>query len=251
MKLGDRKARILKELEITEVSLVTSAANKGAKVLIWKKEHGARELWEEYIDEVLSVHNKKLKERKANPPKNLSSDQVETLRLEKPWSRQQASQEARKTGFGQQLWAMLQQEAQPPLSKGEHMYKSLGEIATAIEKGELKSQVDTLKELDKLRDRDIAKSDFAKSKERAIYDQVTNPSWDALFNAFQSLPRTVEEGEAIEKRRRASDNIVKVIEGLAQELIQKDSGMTKEKAIVKVLERNPAWKTAYEMVTYG
>jgi len=131
------------------------------------------------------------------------------------------------------------------------MYTNLGEITKAIEKGEIESQVDALKELDELRDRDIAKSDFAKSKERAIYDQCTDPAWNSLFNAFTKLPETVEEGQAIEKRVRASENIVKVIEDLAKELIQKDGKLTKERAIVTVLERNPAWKTAYEMVTYG
>jgi len=251
MKLGDRKVRLLKELEINEISLVTSPANEGAKVMIWKKDHGVRELWEEYIDEVLSVHNKKLKERKANPPKNLSSDQVETLQLEKPWSRQQASQEARKTGFGQQLWAMLQQEAQPPISKGKHMFTNISEVAEAIKKGDLASQEDVLKELDELRDRDIAKSAFSKTKERAIYDQCTDPAWDSLYLAFGNLPKTVAEGEAFEKRQRASANIVKIIETLANELIKKDGKLTKAKAVVEVLDGNPAWKTAYEMVTYG
>jgi len=236
--------RLLKELEITEVSLVDEGANPGAWVTFWKSEHGARKLWEDYIDEVLSVHNKKLKERKANPPKFLSSDQVENLRLEKPWSRQQASQEARKTGFGQQLWAMLQQEAQPPLAKGERMYKSLGEIAKAIDKGEIKSQEDALKELDELRDRDIAKSDFAKSEADARYEQTTDPAWNSLYNAFMNLPKTVEEGKAFEKRQKESELIVKTINIMAGKLVQKE-GITKEKAFGEVLKRYPLLEATY------
>ena len=228
------------------------------------------ELWDDFVAEFREAHNQKLSQRQKNPPKNLTQEQVEELRQKKPWSLSVASQEARKTPVGQGLWAMVEAGARErdaalikrlkkmaddleeiKRKRRNYMYKSLGEIATAIEKGEIKSQVDALKELDELRDLDIAKSDFAKSKERAIYDQCTDPAWDSLFNEFTKLPETIEQGEAFSKRVRASDNIVKVIEGLAEELIQKDGKLTKAKAIVKVLDRNPAWKTAYEMVTYG
>jgi len=41
VKLGNKKARLLKDLEITEVSLVTSPANEEAKVLFWKQDGGS------------------------------------------------------------------------------------------------------------------------------------------------------------------------------------------------------------------
>jgi len=39
VKLGERKVRLLKEVEIDEVSLVTSPANEGAKVMFWKSDN--------------------------------------------------------------------------------------------------------------------------------------------------------------------------------------------------------------------
>lgn len=229
--MKDRKARLLKELEITEVSLVTSAANEGAKIMFWKN------------DIEKAQHN--------NLRTKLISDLIQAIKIlarEKGITQLEASKEIFESDTGKKVIETLNTLKR---QRGKTMYASVGEIAEAIEKGDLKSKEEVLKELDGLRDRDIAKSDFAKSKQRAVYDQVTNPAWNSLYNAFTNLPETVEEGQAIEKRQRASDNIVKVIEALAGELIQKDGELTKEKAIVKVLDRNPAWKRAYDLVTYG
>ena len=125
-----------------------------------------------------------------------------------------------------------------------HMYKSIGEIAEAIEKGDLKSQRDVLKVLDELRDRDISKSEFSKSKERAIYDQCTHPAWPSLYNRFTNLPETIEQGEVIEKRAKQSELIVKTIKVMAEKLVQKE-GMTKEKAFIAILDRNPLLEATY------
>lgn len=239
-----KRLRKLTDLEITEVSLVTSAANEGARVMFWKSEHEARKLWDEFVDEFLSVHNKKLTERKANPPKNLSSDQVEVLRQTKPWSRDQAAQEARKTQEGSSLWQQVVAEAQPPLSKGNHMYKSLGEIANGIEKGEIKSQEDAMKVFDKFVEGEVKKSDYQMDVNQARLMKMTGPGWDSYYNAFMRLPETVEAGQAIKKRAKQSELIVKTIKVMAEKLVQKE-GMTKEKAFIAILDRNPLLEATY------
>ena len=231
MKLGDRKTRLLKDLEITEVSLVTSAANEGSRVMFFKR------------NDVEKTQHSNLRVKLEN----------ELIKAIKDFARQkgigqlEASKLILESDTGKKIFEILNTMKR----REKIMYKSIGEIDAAIKVGDLKSQKDVLKELDELRGRDISKSDFAKTKERAIYDQVTNPAWDSLYHAFQNLPETVEEGEAFEKRVRASENIVKVIEDLAKELIQKDGKLTKERAIVTVLERNPAWEKVYRAVTYG
>ena len=79
--------------------------------------------------------------------------------------------------------------------------------------------------------------------------KMTGLGWNSYFNAFMNLPETVEEGEAFEKRQRTADNVVKVIEAMAKELVQKSSGMTREKAFMEVLKRNPELEVAYRTAT--
>ena len=44
---------------------------------------------------------------------------------------------------------------------------------------------------------------------------------------------------------RVADNVVKLIEGFAEELVQKDSALTKEKAFTEVLRRHPELERMY------
>jgi len=231
MKLGDRKVRLLKELEIDEISLVTSAANKKAKVMFWKSD----------IE----------KTQHSNLRVRLERELLEAIKLlarEKGITQLEASKQVLGSDTGQKILEILNTLKR---KKGEHMYKSVGAIAEAMESGEIESQEDALKVFDEFVEGEVKKSDYSMDVSKARSMKMTGPGWDSYFNVFMNLPETSEAGIGIEKRQRASDNIVKVIEGLAAELIQKDGKLTKAKAIVKILDRNPAWKTAYEMVTYG
>jgi len=137
MILKNRKPKnLLKELEITEVSLVDRGSNEGAKVLIWKRDGidfnkienlsvekltkamasidyaklgtTPEELWENYIAEVMANHNTELAQRQKHPPERLSMQEVKELRQKKPWTLLQATTAARKTNIGQSLWQLVQ-----------------------------------------------------------------------------------------------------------------------------------------------
>ena len=136
MKLGERKARLLKELEITELSLVDRGSNPGAEVLIWKRDSidfnklenvsvekltaamkavdykklgvTPEELWGDYVAEVMANHNTELAARQKHPDDKLTDDEVKDLRRKQPWTEEQAAAAARKTNIGSGLWALVE-----------------------------------------------------------------------------------------------------------------------------------------------
>jgi len=235
----------LTDLDLKEVSFVDFPANSGAQVMLFKRDGSPRELWEDYVDEVLSVHNKKLKERQSNPPKNLSSDQVEELQQRKPWSRAQASQEARKTGFGQQLWQMVQQDAQPPLAKGKYMYTSFGDIVTALKGGRIETIEEAEKALDDLVEREVVKSGHATSSQNLKIAKCHDPAWNQYYDLVMRLPATAEEKETIEKQEKASGDAMEEINTLAKRLLASGDAPTIEQATVLVCKRFPELEKRY------
>ena len=129
------------------------------------------------------------------------------------------------------------------------MFTSVGEIAEAMKKGEIASQEDALKVFDEFVEGEVKKSDYEMDVNQARLMKMTGPGWDSYYNAFMRLPATVEEGQVIEKQQRTADNVIKVIEAMAKELVQKSSGMTKEKVFMEVLKRNPELEGAYRTAT--
>ena len=127
---------MLTDLVIEEVSLVDRPANPGAEVLVFKRldldasalnsysvkeltkamasidyaKTGTtpEELWEDYVAEVMQVHNTELVARQKHPPDKLTDEEVKELRQKKPWTLAQATQAARKTNIGQGLWQLVQ-----------------------------------------------------------------------------------------------------------------------------------------------
>jgi len=228
VKLGDKKVRLLKELEISEVSLVTSAANEGAKVMIWKN----------HIEKV--QHN--------NLRMKLINELIKAIKLlarEKGISQLEASKLILESDTGKNILETINTMKR----REKIMYTSVGEIAEAMKKGEIKSQEDALKAFDEFVEGEVKKSDYQMDVNQARLMKMTGPGWDAYYNAFMNLPETVEAGQAIEKQQRTADNVSKVIESMAKELVQKSSGMTKEKAFMEVLKRNPELEGAYRTAT--
>ncbi len=244
-----KRLRKITDLEITEVSLVDSGANERAKVLLWKREHGARKLWDEFVRQFLSVHNKKLAELKANPPEKFSLQQLKDLQQRKPWSKDQAALEARKTSEGSSLGQAVVQEAQPPLGKGKIMYKSVGEIAKAMESGEIESQEDALKVFDEFVEGEVKKSDYSMDVKQARLMKMTGPGWDSYYNAFMNLPATIQEKESFEKRQNDTDAAYGEIEKRAKQLLDAGKVSSIEKGIVTVCERFPELEAAYREAT--
>ena len=243
MKLEDRKVRLLKELEIDEVSLVTSAANKGARVLIWKKEHEAKELWEAFVDEVLSIHNKTLREQQKNPPKGLSLDAVEALQQKKPWSRDQAAQAARKTGDGQQLWQQVMQEAQPSLEKGIRVYTDIEQMTKDTRDDVLETKGESWGEVEKMLKGRVKKSDYQADYNQLLLLEMTRPTWNEYYAEYSKKPDVTDK--EIQKREYDYTSAAIEIDLRAKRMVAKGESPDISQAYGEVCRRFPELEKKY------
>jgi len=242
MKLGDKKVRLLKDLEITEVSLVTSAANKGAKVLFYKMDKSdfnklnslsvekltaamqsvdykklgvsPEELWEDYVAEVMENHNTELAQRQKHPPEKLSTEEVKELRQRKPWTREQAAAAARKTNIGQGLWAMVE--------------SCVREREAAL-----------IKRLDKMGE------ELEESKKRA---QETIEMYDRIKRERTTKMETIEEitAAAVEGHFADKHKAWEAVEKLLKSQVAKsDTGMGFNQSLLLAMSK-PSWNAFYE-----
>ena len=225
--LSGKRLRRLTDLEVSEISLVDHGANEGARVVLWKRD---------VLPVEKQVNNLRTKLM------NTLVKAIESLAREKGITRLAAMLEIFESAEGKKALEVLSTMKR---EKGRRMYTSVGEIAKAMESGEIESQEDALKVFDEFVESEVKKSDYSMEVSQARLMKMTGPGWDSYFNAFMNLPETVEEGQAIEKQQRVSDNVIKVIEDMAKELVQKDSGMTKEKAFMEVCRRHPELERLY------
>jgi len=235
----------LRDLSLKEVSFVDFPANSGAEVLLFKREHGARELWDEFVSEHLSIHNKKLKELKAHPPETFSLEELKELQLKKPWSREEASASARKTREGSGLWQAVVAEARPPLSKGQRMYGSLTEIVTAVKKGQIETVEAAEEAFDELVNTEVVKGGYATNSQNMRLAKRNDPAWNEYFNVVMRLPATAQEKEAIEKSHTESADVLQEINTLAKRILDAGDAPTIEQATVLVCKRFPELEKRY------
>jgi len=313
MKLGDKKVQLLTELEIEEISLVDKAANAGSEVLFYKMDQSdfnklnscsvekltaamesidyakigttPAELWDDFVAEFREAHNQKLSERKKNPPKNLTQEQVEELRQRKPWSLSVASQEARKTPVGQGLWAMVENTARENAAKRDAaLIRRLDKMGDEVE-GLKKSARETIEIYDKIKRgrttkmetieevtkaaldgefpnklkawaavEKVLKNRVSKSTTGADFNQtllmaMTQPSWNEFYAAYTGLPEARIELKKAEVRKigKAETEINK----RAQEMLDKGLVNTFEKGVVRVTEIHPELEEQYRQEMYG
>ena len=298
MKLGDKKVQLLKDLEITEVSLCDAGANPGSKVMIWKKDSidfnklnslsvekltkamesidyakigvTPEELWADYASEVMQIHNTELGQKQKNPPERLTPNQVEELRLRKPWTLAQAQAAARKTNIGQGLWAMvesvvrereaalinrldkmgeevdgLKQRAQKTIDIYDKMERertqtdmeTIEEITKAALDGQFTDKHEAWKAAEKLLRSRVAKSDPGMGFNQALLLAMAKPSWNEFYEAYSALPEAQRRIE--KKEKRPVGKAMTEINRRAEEILQKGVVDTFEKGVLRVTESHP------------
>jgi len=308
MKLGNKKARLLKDLEITEVSLVTSPANEGAKVMFWKNDGidfkklnalsvekltaamqsvdyakigtTPEELWSDYVDEVMQVHNTELSQLQKHPPDKLTDDEVKELRQKKPWTLSQATAAARKTNIGQSLWQLVQNcvrereanllkhfdnmknevedlkkraqetiEIYDKIKRGNNNMETIEEVTQAALDGEFSDRLEAWAAVEKVLKNRVSKSTTGADFNQTLLMAMTQPSWDEFYEAYSMLPEARVELKKAEVRKVGTAEAE--INRRAQEMLDKSLVKTFSKGVVRVTEIYPELAERYNRELYG
>lgn len=247
-----KRLRKLTDLEITEVSLVDSSANEGAKVLLWK-----RDIFKATQDpsNMLGVHLLRV-----------LMTRVEHLRRENNIDRIDAWVSVLGTPEGKQLLNLITKAKRDPTSIFKDMVdRDVSEIADFIEgphrdafvkaaKKELKKGVIVSTEMETVQK--IFKKSFGsqiEAMDSLKLELNKRASGDDKRTAEQRLVNYIDNHPDLESAIRELPNVVKVelqaepdfgptyqkIEQLAAELVIKGVASTKEQGFVKVVQDHP------------
>ena len=233
----------LRNLLINRIDLVDSPDNPESKIMMFKREHEARKLWDEFVRQFLSVHNKTLAEMQANPPDKLSLEQLKNLEQRKPWSKDQAALEARKTSEGSALWQAVIQEAQPPLGKGIRVYTDIEQITKDTKDDVLATKGESWRAVEKMLKGRVKKSDYQADYNQILLLEMTRPTWNEYYAEYSKKPDVTDK--EIQKREYDYTSAAIEIDLRAKRMVAKGESPDISQAYGEVCRRFPELEKKY------
>jgi hypothetical protein len=258
MILQNRK-RLLKDLDITEISLVDTGANPGAKVVLFK-----RDISKEVADPSRMLGIQLLR---------ILSDRVDSLKQEKDIPRMEAWIEVLQSEEGQQFLGLIAKMQSDPILIFKGMEnRDITELCDFVEgphlesfvkalKGELKKGINVPKEMEvveKILKKDfegqieatnklklelvkMAKAGDKRTPEKRLLDYLDNHQ--DVESAILELPNNVAKGEVEEKRDFGPT--YEKISKMVDELVSKGEVSSRARGFVKVMDSEPALLVQY------